>query len=63
MLDAIDGKFYVTDLASTNGTWVDGVDLEPGKPTLLSAGSEVVFGDEHLCKFALEEISDAEIGL
>lgn len=37
---SFDGQqFSVTDLGSRNGTWVDGVKLEPGKPQLASSGS------------------------
>lgn len=35
------------DLGSRNGTWVDGVRLEPGKATSLRPGAEIAFGDPH----------------
>ena len=57
MLDHLDdGSLYVTDLSSTNGTFVDGVELAPGQPVRLSAGAEVIFGDEKLCRFVLEQV-------
>ena len=63
MIDNVGGTYYVTDLASTNGTFVDGEELTAGTPTKLASGAEVVFGDEFLCKFVLEEIKDSELGL
>mmetsp|Transcript_13904 Transcript_13904/g.39361 ORF Transcript_13904/g.39361 Transcript_13904/m.39361 type:complete len:167 (-) Transcript_13904:349-849(-) len=43
----------ITDLGSTNGTFIDGVQLEHMAATELPIGSEIVFGDEHLCRFVL----------
>ena len=42
-----DGKVMVTDLTSTNGTYIDGEELLPGNPQELTEGGEVIFGDEH----------------
>jgi len=53
------GKVQVIDLNSTNGTLVNGVELAPGTPVDLPLGAEVVFGDEYLCKFKLEEEAEA----
>ncbi len=39
-----DGKWYIEDLGSTNGTVVDGEPLEEGKPVELKDGSEIVVG-------------------
>lgn len=55
MVDCVGGAYYVTDLASTNGTFVDGEELAPGTPTRLAGGSEVVFGDDAVCRFTLTE--------
>ncbi len=44
MIDVVAGTYYVTDLASTNGTFVDGEELTAGTPAKLVAGAEVVFG-------------------
>lgn len=46
----------VTDLDSTNGTYVEGEECEGDKPQVLKVGGEVVFGDLHLACFKLEEV-------
>jgi hypothetical protein len=38
------GGLLVTDLGSTNGTFVNGVRLAPGEPTRLSSGAELALG-------------------
>jgi pSer/pThr/pTyr-binding forkhead associated (FHA) protein len=53
MIDVVDGKVMVTDLTSTNGTFIDGEELLPGVPTQLLVGGEVIFGDEFLARFEL----------
>lgn len=35
---------FIEDRGSTNGTWVDGVRLEPGTNTMLASGAEVQMG-------------------
>ena len=40
------GVNYLKDNDSTNGTFVDGEKLEPGREVLLKANMEVKFGDE-----------------
>ena len=37
-------KLYVTDLASTNGTFLSGKRLSPNKPELLRKGDEILLG-------------------
>lgn len=45
-LASTDGPGWVLrDLASRNGTWLDGERLDPGTPAPLTAGSVVAFGD------------------
>ncbi|MEM9074125.1 MAG: FHA domain-containing protein [Myxococcota bacterium] len=39
------GRWHVRDLGSTNGTWLDGTRVEPGRKTALKAGSVVYFGE------------------
>ncbi len=39
-----DGRLYVTDLGSTNGTFVGGVQLEPDTPRLIGQGDELLLG-------------------
>jgi hypothetical protein len=36
-----DGEWRITDLASTNGTWVNGRRLEPGAPCSIKTGDRV----------------------
>lgn len=38
----------VTDLDSTNGTYVEGEECEGDKPQVLKVGGEVVFGALHI---------------
>lgn len=52
----VDEEFYIMDLSSTNGTFVNGKQLTPAKPEKLPIGSEVVFGDEFLARFELRDI-------
>lgn len=40
------GKLYISDLGSTNGTFVNNTRLEPRKSTELFCGDKVVLGDE-----------------
>jgi hypothetical protein len=41
-LELTDGHLYITDLDSSNGTFVKGVRLNPYTPTLLHSGDEVL---------------------
>ncbi|MGB9619785.1 MAG: FHA domain-containing protein, partial [Armatimonadota bacterium] len=43
-----DGKVYLEDVGSTNGTTVAGRKLEPGEKAELTDGVEVVFGSQAL---------------
>ena len=40
----IPGIYYLTDLGSTNGTWIGRRRLKPHEPTLLKSGQRVVLG-------------------
>ena len=44
----------VADLGSTNGTYLDGVALEPMAEVAVGLGQEVVFGDQHLARYRLD---------
>eukprot|EP00891_Asterochloris_glomerata_P008137 jgi/Astpho2/8137/fgenesh1_pg.00120_%23_81_t len=48
-------KVQVTDLGSTNGTFVNDQELTADKTVDLAVGTEVTFGDDHLAKFVLQE--------
>jgi hypothetical protein len=39
-----EGKVYITDLGSTNGTYISGTRLEPNTPTVLRKGDELLLG-------------------
>jgi pSer/pThr/pTyr-binding forkhead associated (FHA) protein len=39
-----ENKLYITDMDSTNGTFVDGVRLLPHQPHLLRQGSQIMLG-------------------
>lgn len=41
-LELADGRLYITDLDSSNGTFVNGVRLNPYTPTLLHSGDDVL---------------------
>ena len=64
-----DGRVFVSDLGSRNGTEVDGRPVPPGGPRFeLSSGDVVTLGDPHLARFEVVEttgrdIADAAAGL
>ena len=53
MLEVSDDAVMVTDLSSTNGTFIEGEELQAGIAYELKEGSEVIFGDEFLACFEL----------
>ncbi|XP_062018472.1 uncharacterized protein LOC133734869 isoform X2 [Rosa rugosa] len=55
-----DGNLLVTDLDSTNGTFIDDQRLRPGVVATLSPGSCVTFGDEHLAVFRVSKFNNVE---
>lgn len=55
-------KLSVTDLNSTNGTYISGEQLPPMQPTQVGVGDEVIFGDMFLARFRLEEVAEAGAG-
>ncbi|KAL6976531.1 hypothetical protein U1Q18_025322 [Sarracenia purpurea var. burkii] len=56
-----DGSLSVTDLDSTNGTFVDDKRLKPGVATSISSGSCITFGDTHLAIFRISKLDNVEI--
>lgn len=53
---------YVTDLNSTNGTMVNGVELSPMDNVAVDVGQEITFGDWHLARFQLDLVAPAADG-
>jgi pSer/pThr/pTyr-binding forkhead associated (FHA) protein len=54
------GKVSITDLSSTNGTFVNDEELVPMRSQEVPIGAEVIFGDIFLAKFLLEEQPDEQ---
>ena len=54
------GRFYLTDLGSSNGTRVDGVRLTPDTPHPLHNGAQIVFGKHTEATFWQEEEGDGD---
>ena len=50
-----DGKYYIEDLSSANGTFVDDIKLEPGVSTCINSKSVIRLAD---IKFTVEGIND-----
>jgi len=51
-------KISVTDLGSTNGTYLDEEELPPNRAADLYVGSRIVFGDSSLAMFELVDKPD-----
>ena len=56
---AEDEKVTVTDLRSTNGTYLDSVEITPMQAYEVMVGNTIIFGDEHLAMFQLVVVPDA----
>ncbi|KAL3718471.1 hypothetical protein ACJRO7_003581 [Eucalyptus globulus] len=55
-----EGSLLVTDLDSTNGTFIDDRKLRPGVAATVSPGSCITFGDTHLAMFLVSKLQTAE---
>ena len=57
-VEVAEGAATVTvfDFGSTNGTYVDGEAIEADSATVVPLGSTVVFGDQYLAAFRLEDV-------
>ena len=51
-----DGSLLVTDLDSTNGTFIDEKRLTPGVPAIVPPGRYITFGDTNLAIFRVSKI-------
>ncbi|KAL2322100.1 hypothetical protein Fmac_026479 [Flemingia macrophylla] len=54
------GNLLVTDLDSTNGTFINQKRLRPGVVTPISSGSVITFGDTHLAMFRVSKFEDVK---
>ena len=52
------GGWMVADAGSKNGSWLDGVVLEPRREAALPPGAMVRFGDVHLTFYRSEDLFD-----
>lgn len=50
------GSLLVTDLDSTNGTYINERRLNPGFPVPIDPGSLLIFGDIHLAMFRVRKM-------
>ncbi|BAT15675.1 Os12g0124000, partial [Oryza sativa Japonica Group] len=55
-LEKKEGSLLVTDLESTNGTYINERRLSPGFPTPIDPGSLLIFGDIHLAMFRVSKM-------
>lgn len=53
-------SLLVTDLDSTNGTFIDERRLRPGVPVVAPPGSKITFGDTHLAIFRVSKLEVEE---
>ena len=57
-----DGRVFVSDMGSRNGTEVDGRPVPPGGPRFeLSAGDVVTLGDPHLARFEVADTTGRDL--
>ncbi|XP_028068370.1 uncharacterized protein LOC114270946 isoform X3 [Camellia sinensis] len=55
-----DGSLFVTDLDSTNGTFIGEKRLRPGVAATAPSGSYITFGDIHLAMFRVSKLKNVE---
>lgn len=56
-----DGVLLVTDLDSTNGTFIGEKRLKPGVASPISSGSYLTFGDTNLAIFRVSKLENIEV--
>ncbi|CAA6654514.1 unnamed protein product [Spirodela intermedia] len=60
-LEKKDGLLLVTDLDSTNGTYINEKRLRPGAISPVPPGSRITFGDTHLAMFRVSKLQEKNI--
>ncbi|KAK9170644.1 hypothetical protein Syun_002784 [Stephania yunnanensis] len=55
------GRLLVTDLDSTNGTFIDDKRLRPGAPAAALPGNKITFGDTHLAIFLVSKLENVSL--
>ncbi|KAK1279206.1 hypothetical protein QJS04_geneDACA003453 [Acorus gramineus] len=60
-LEKKEGALLVTDLDSTNGTFINDKKLKPGDVTTVSPGSCLTFGDIHLAIFRVSKFESTTV--
>ncbi|KAK9156502.1 hypothetical protein Scep_003076 [Stephania cephalantha] len=55
------GRLLVTDLDSTNGTFIDDKRLRPGAPAAALPGNKITFGDTHLAIFLVSKLENVNL--
>lgn len=57
-MHADDERVNVTDLRSTNGTYIDGTEITSMQAYEVLPGSNIIFGDEHLAMYELRIVEE-----
>ncbi|KAL5994984.1 hypothetical protein ACLOJK_025041 [Asimina triloba] len=60
-LEKKSGVLLVTDLDSTNGTYINEKRLKPGSATPIPPGSALIFGDIHLAMFRVSKLEGVDL--
>ncbi|KAK9122489.1 hypothetical protein Sjap_012101 [Stephania japonica] len=55
------GRLLVTDLDSTNGTFINEKRLRPGDPAAALPGNKITFGDTHLAIFLVSKLDNVNL--
>jgi len=59
-LEKRNGQLLITDLDSTNGTFINDQRIRPGAVTSVPPGSYITFGDEHLAVFRFLQLEEPD---
>ena len=57
-IDVEGGAVYITDLSSTNGTYINDERIAPNRKREVLIGSSIIFGDQNLACYRLEDVPD-----